>query len=161
MKCQYVRIFALIFTALFFVACDNKGNPTINEDNDVNLNSSSSEEAPENSSSSQEVPESSSSEESGDCKVVPICDAIVMDDFSTWNFIKDDAFGDEMEYIYTVDGKSLILTTIDANGTKKVNSNAYAMYDMTTAVSQDMSFRAVVSTCKGDNGNPRTKKVCE
>jgi hypothetical protein len=66
-----------------------------------------------------------------------------------------------MEYIYSVDGKTLVLTTIDSEGNKKVDDSAYSFYDMTKESSQEMAFNAVKSTCVDGSGNDRMKTVCE
>lgn len=137
----FTGITVLAFTAIAFTACDDTSSAK-NEDNNAVINSSSSEVTEQ-------------------CTEVFACDAIVKGDFSTWNFIRKDSFGDDMQYIYSVDGKSLILTTIDSEGNEKVNNSSYAMYDMTTAVSQEMAFNAVKSTCVGGGGNDRMVTVCE
>lgn len=165
----FTGITILAFTAIAFTACDDTSSAK-NEDNNAVINSSSSEVASisssseeilANSSSSEETLVSSSSEVTEQCTEVFACDAIVKGDFSTWNFIRKDSFGDDVQYIYSVDGKTLVLTTIDSEGNEKVNSNSYAMYDMTTAASQEMSFNAVKSTCVGGGGNDRMVTVCE
>lgn len=166
----FYGITVLAFSVIAFTACDDT-NSAKNEGDNTFISSSSeggflpvsssSEEILANSSSSEETFVSSSSEVTEQCTEVFACDAIVKGDFSTWNFIRKDSFGDDMQYIYSVDGKSLILTTIDSEGNEKVNSNSYAMYDMTTAVSQEMAFNAVKSTCVGGGGNDRMVTVCE
>jgi hypothetical protein len=166
----FYGITVLAFSVIAFTACDDT-NSAKNEGDNTFISSSSeggflpvsssSEEILANSSSSEETLVSSSSEVTEQCTEVFACDAIVKGDFSTWNFIRKDSFGDDMQYIYSVDGKSLILTTIDSEGNEKVNSNSYAMYDMTTAASQEMAFNAVKSTCVGGRGNDRMVTVCE
>lgn len=84
-----------------------------------------------------DVINSSSSEVTEQCTEVFACDAIVKGDYSTWNFIRKDSFGDDMEYIYSVDGKTLVLTTIDSEGNKKVDDSAYSFYDMTRKQSRN------------------------
>lgn len=137
----FYGITVLAFSVIAFTACDDT-NSAKNEDNNAVINSSSSEVTEQ-------------------CTEVFACDAIVKGDFSTWNFIRKDSFGDDMQYIYSVDGKTLVLTTIDSEGNKKVDDSSYAMYDMTTAVSQEMAFNAVKSTCVGGGGNDRMVTVCE
>jgi hypothetical protein len=137
----FKEITLLALTAIAFTACDDTSSAK-NEDNNDVINSSSSEVTEQ-------------------CTEVFACDAIVKGDYSTWNFIRKDSFGDDMEYIYSVDGKTLVLTTIDSEGNKKVDDSAYSFYDMTTAVSQEMAFNAVKSTCVGGGGNDRMKTVCE
>lgn len=137
----FYGITVLAFSVIAFTACDDTSSAK-NEDNNAVINSSSSEVTEQ-------------------CTEVFACDAIVKGDFSTWNFIRKDSFGDDMQYIYSVDGKTLVLTTIDSEGNKKVDDSSYAMYDMTTAVSQEMAFNAVKSTCVGGGGNDRMVTVCE
>lgn len=137
----FFGITVLAFSVIAFTACDDTSSAK-NEDNNAVINSSSSEVTEQ-------------------CTEVFACDAIVKGDFSTWNFIRKDSFGDDMQYIYSVDGKTLVLTTIDSEGNKKVDDSSYAMYDMTTAVSQEMAFNAVKSTCVGGGGNDRMVTVCE
>ena len=166
----FYGITVLAFSVIAFTACDDT-NSAKNEGDNTFISSSSeggflpvsssSEEILANSSSSEETLVSSSSEVTEQCTEVFACDAIVKGDFSTWNFIRKDSFGDDMQYIYSVDGKSLILITIDSEGNEKVNNSSYAMYDMTTAVSQEMAFNAVKSTCVGGGGNDRMVTVCE
>ncbi len=82
------------------------------------------------------------SENHGNCIDKSQCDAIVRGDFSTWHFVRADAFGEPTTYTYSVDGSTLIL---DIDG--KVNENSYSFYDMTKEASQEMAFLAVRSTC--------------
>lgn len=166
----FYGITVLAFSVIAFTACDGT-NSAKNEGDNTFISSSSeggflpvsssSEEILANSSSSEETFVSSSSEVTEQCTEVFACDAIVKGDFSTWNFIRKDSFGDDMQYIYSVDGKTLVLTIIDSEGNKKVDDSSYAMYDMTTAVSQEMAFNAVKSTCVGGRGNDRMVTVCE
>ena len=83
------------------------------------------------------------SENHGNCIDKSQCDAIVRGDFSTWHFVRADAFGEPTTYTYSVDGSKLIL---DIDG--KVNENSYSFYDMTKEASQEMAFLAVRSTCE-------------
>jgi hypothetical protein len=82
-------------------------------------------------------------ESNGNCIDKSQCDAIVRGDFSTWHFVRADAFGEPTTYTYSVDGSKLIL---DIDG--EVNENTYSFYDMTKEASQEMAFSAVKSTCK-------------
>ncbi len=82
-------------------------------------------------------------ETKGNCIDKSQCDAIVRGDFSTWHFVRADAFGEPTTYTYSVDGSKLIL---DIDG--KVNENSYSFYDMTKEASQEMAFLAVRSTCE-------------
>ena len=166
----FYGITVLAFSVIAFTACDDT-NSAKNEGDNTFISSSSeggflpvsssSEEILANSSSSEETFVSSSSEVTEQCTEVFACDAIVKGDFSTWNFIRKDSFGDDMEYIYSVDGKTLVLTTIDSEGNKKVDDSAYSFYDMTKESSQEMAFNAVKSTCVDGSGNDRMKTVCE
>lgn len=166
----FYGITVLAFSVIAFTACDGT-NSAKNEGDNTFISSSSeggflpvsssSEEILANSSSSEETFVSSSSEVTEQCTEVFACDAIVKGDFSTWNFIRKDSFGDDMQYIYSVDGKTLVLTTIDSEGNKKVDDSAYSFYDMTKESSQEMAFNAVKSTCVDGSGNDRMKTVCE
>ena len=93
------------------------------------------------------------------CDEVGACDAMDEKDFSTWHFVREDNFGDDATYTYTVDGSSLILTIVYADGTKDVN-NSYSMYDMTKESHVTMAFSAVKSTCKDGNGDKNTVRSC-
>lgn len=145
----------LAFAALTIIAC----NDTSSANNDVTLSSSSANNDVTLSSSS----ESSSSQDTigKTCIEVGACDAMVKDDVSTWNFVREDNFGDDMKYTYSVDEKTLILTTVDSNGDVKVNSTTYSFYDMTIDSSIEMAFNAAKSTCKSGGGNKHVKEVCE
>ena len=119
--------------------------------------SSSSVESAEISSSS-EVEESSSSdgikyEQKVVCSVVAAggaCDAMDKNDVSTWHFVGKDAFDRPVEYTYAADGRDLIVTIKDADGT---DTKTYSMYNMTSEVGVEMAFSAAKSTCKDVGGN--------
>lgn len=117
-------------------------------------------------SSSSNTRESSSSADSvrieikETCTEVAQCDGMVKIDVSTWRFTRKDAFGNDVEYIYSVDGSTLVLTTIEEDGTKKVDRTSYSFYDMTKEVSQEMAFSAAKATCKDGGGNDIVKKTC-
>ena len=100
----FFGITVLAFSVIAFTACDDTSSAK-NEDNNAVINSSSSEVTEQ-------------------CTEVFACDAIVKGDFSTWNFIRKNSFGDDMQYIYSVDGKTLVLTTIDSEGNKKVDDSS-------------------------------------
>ena len=87
--------------------------------------------------------ENEGSENHGNCIDKTQCDAIVRGDFSTWHFVRADAFGEPTTYTYSVDGSKLIL---DIDG--KVDKDSYSLYDMTTEVGKEYAFSAVRSTCK-------------
>ena len=138
--------------------------------------SSSSEKTSATSSSSENIESSSSSEESSSsgikafitptdsvvekCSVSGSCDKMDRDDVSTWHFVRKDNFGDNMEYIYTVDGETLILTTIDKDGVRKVDETSYSFYDMTKEASRQMAFSAIKSTCVDGGGNDIGDMFC-
>ena len=138
--------------------------------------SSSSVESSATSSSSEKGESSSSGVESSSsdknafikpidtvvekCSVSGGCDKMDRDDVSTWHFVRKDNFGDNMEYIYTVDGETLVLTTIDKDGVKKVDETSYSFYDMTKEASQQMAFSAIKSTCEDGGGNDIGDTLC-
>ena len=92
------------------------------------------------------------------CTEVGACDAMVKTDVSTWHFVRKDNFGDDAEYIYTVDGKDLIVTIKSADGT--TNSKTYSMYNMESEAGVEMAFNAAKSTCKNGGGNDNKVKNC-
>ena len=112
-----------------------------------------SNSAESNSSSSQKDEGSKKS-----CTEVPACDAMVKTDVSTWHFVRDDSFGDDAEYTYRADGRDLIVTIKNSDGSK--NSNTYSMYNMESEVGVEMAFKAAQSTCEDGNGNDRMVQKC-
>ena len=93
------------------------------------------------------------------CTEVGACDAMVKTDVSTWHFVRKDDFGDDAEYTYTVDGKDLIVTIKNADGT--TNSKTYSMYNMESEAGVEMAFNAAKSTCKNGGGNDNViSKTC-
>ncbi len=92
------------------------------------------------------------------CTEVGVCDAMVKTDISTWHFVRKDDFGDDAEYTYTVDGKDLIVTIKNADGT--TNSKTYSMYNMESEAGVEMAFNAAKSTCKNGGGNDNKIKSC-
>ena len=92
------------------------------------------------------------------CTEVGACDAMVKTDISTWHFVRKDDFGDDAEYTYTVDGKDLIVTIKNADGT--TNSKTYSMYNMESEAGVEMAFNAAKSTCKNGGGNDNKVKNC-
>ena len=92
------------------------------------------------------------------CTEVGVCDAMVKTDISTWHFVRKDDFGDDAEYTYTVDGKDLIVTIKNADGT--TNSKTYSMYNMESEADVEMAFNAAKSTCKNGGGNDNKIKSC-
>ena len=77
---------------------------------------------------------------------VKTCDEMVKDDVSTWHFVRKDAFGDDAEYIYKAEGRDLIVTINDANGS---DTKTYSMYTMESEVGVEMAYRAAKATCEG------------
>ena len=92
------------------------------------------------------------------CTEVGVCDAMVKTDISTWHFVRKDDFGDDAEYTYTADGKDLIVTIKNADGT--TNSKTYSMYNMESEAGVEMAFNAAKSTCKNGGGNDNKIKSC-
>ena len=131
--------------------------------------SSSSVESAEISSSS-EVEESSSSdgikyEQKVVCSAAATagaCDAMDKSDINTWHFVGKDAFDRPVEYTYKAEGRDLIVTIKDADGT---DTKTYSMYNMTSEVGIEMAFRAAKSTCEDVGGNEGvaddTEQTCD
>ena len=92
------------------------------------------------------------------CTEVGACDAMVKTDISTWHFVRKDVFGDDAEYTYAADGKDLIITIKNADGT--TNSKTYSMYNMESEAGVEMAFNAAKSTCKDGGGNDVVTKTC-
>lgn len=92
------------------------------------------------------------------CTEVGACDAMVKADISTWHFVRKDAFGDDAEYTYAADGKDLIITIKNADGSK--NSKTYSMYNMESEVGMEMAFNAAKATCEDGGGNDNKIKSC-
>ncbi len=92
------------------------------------------------------------------CTEVGACDAMVKTDISTWHFVRKDNFGDDAEYTYTVDGKDLIVTIKNADGS--TDSKTYSMYNMESEAGVEMAFNAAKSTCKNGGGNDNKVKSC-
>ena len=141
--------------------------------NDLLEESSSSgalSDEPESSSdkaSTDKSAESSSSKEADDepgftvteiCTEIGACDAMVKSDVDTWHFIRKDAFGDDAEYIYRADGRDLIVTIKNADGTTE--SKTYSMYNMESEVGVEMAYSAARSTCKDGGGNDNVIRTC-
>ncbi len=76
---------------------------------------------------------------------VKTCDEMVKGDVSTWHFIRKDAFGRDAEYIYKAEGRDLIITINDANGT---DTKTYSMYNMESEAGVEMAYQAAKATCK-------------
>jgi uncharacterized protein (TIGR02145 family) len=83
---------------------------------------------------------------------------MVKADISTWHFVRKDAFGDDAEYTYAADGKDLIITIKNADGSK--NSKTYSMYNMESEVGMEMAFNAAKATCEDGGGNDVVTKTC-
>lgn len=125
---------------------------------------------PESSSdkaAADESAQSSSSKEADDgprftvtetCTEIGACDAMVKSDVDTWHFIRKDAFGDDAEYIYKADGRDLIVTIKNADGTTE--SKTYSMYNMESEVGVEMAYSAARSTCKDGGGNDNVIRTC-
>lgn len=127
--------------------------------------SSSSSNGKSKSSSSKTVAKSSSSQQNGSgftvnetCTESGACDAMVKSDISTWHFVRKDDFGDNAEYTYKVDGRDLIVTIKNADGS--TSSNTYTMYNMESEVGVEMAFNAAKSTCNSGGGNNNVVKTC-
>lgn len=125
--------------------------------------SSSSEEVcavftPEAADTTKKEPGEPTYEVTETCEEVGACDAMVKADVSTWHFIRKDNFGDDAEYIYKADGKDLIITIKNADGTTE--SKTYSMYNMESEAGIEMAFSAAKSTCKDGGGNDKTTTSC-
>lgn len=92
------------------------------------------------------------------CKDVGACDAMVKTDVSTWHFVRKDAFGDDVEYIYKANGKNLVVTIKNADGS--TDSKTYSMYNMESEAGVEIAFNAAKSTCKDGGGNDKKVKSC-
>ena len=92
------------------------------------------------------------------CTEVGACDAMVKTDVSTWHFVRKDAFGDDAEYIYRADGRDLIVTIKNADGS--TDTKTYSMYNMESDVGVEMAFNAAKSTCMDGGGNDNKEKSC-
>ncbi|WP_254917471.1 FISUMP domain-containing protein [Fibrobacter sp. UWB4] len=136
---NYTRLLVLsaIFSTMVFIACDD-GNSASQVDD---------------FSPSQETVEAGRT-----CVLLPACDAMVLQNINTWHFVRKDAFGKDVEYTYKADGRDLILTI--KNGDGSVNSKTYFMYNMESDAGVEMAYSAAKATCKDGGGNDRTTKVC-
>jgi len=76
------------------------------------------------------------------------CDAIDQDDFATWKFIRKDSFGSAMQYVYTVEGNKLVVTTTDSKCSVKRDDSSYSFYNMEHESSVFMAYNAVLGTCR-------------
>lgn len=138
-----------------------KSSSSENSSSSVNHQSDSDK----NSSSSAKEQKSSSSQNPGfeikeTCTETRACDAMDRKDVSTWNFTIKDSFGKDVKYIYSVEGETLVLTTIEADGTKKEDRTSYSFYNMTKESSQEMAFMAARSTCRNGGGDDVIIKDC-
>lgn len=145
---HFKKIFlsAAIVSMAGLVACgdDSSSNATDSSDSkDSTITSSNSEETDSSESKNEERTPDDSSNSKGNCIDKSQCDAIVRGDFSTWHFVRADAFGEPTTYTYSVDGSKLIL---DIDGQK--DESSYSFYDMTKEASKELAFNAVKSTCK-------------
>ncbi len=140
---------------------DGEGDEGGDENSPDSEKGSSSSVAPsdvEGSSSSAEVDDGPGFEVKETCTEVGACDAMVKADISTWHFVRKDAFGDDAEYTYTADGKDLIITIKNADGSR--NSKTYSMYNMESEVGVEMAFNAAKATCEDGGGNDVVTKTC-
>ncbi|WP_294115152.1 FISUMP domain-containing protein [uncultured Fibrobacter sp.] len=140
---------------------DGKGDEGGDENSPDSEKGSSSSVAPsdvEGASSSAEVDDGPGFEVKETCTEVGACDAMVKADISTWHFVRKDAFGDDAEYTYAADGKDLIITIKNADGSK--NSKTYSMYNMESEVGMEMAFNAAKATCEDGGGNDVVTKTC-
>lgn len=92
------------------------------------------------------------------CRDMGACDAMVKTDVSTWHFVRKDDFGDDAEYIYKANGKDLIVTIKNADGS--TDSKTYSMYNMESEAGVEIAFNAAKSTCKDGGGNDNKVKSC-
>ena len=96
---------------------------------------------------------SSSSTESGsDVTDGGACDAMDKNDVSTWHFIGKDAFGDDVEYTYSVNADDdLVLSTKGVNG----SNETVVAHNMSKEIYALTAFNAAKSTCESKSGNIR------
>ena len=92
------------------------------------------------------------------CTETGSCDAMVKTDVSTWHFVRKDAFGDDAEYTYKADGRDLIVSIKNADGSTETKT--YSMYNMESEVGVEMAFNAAKSTCEDGGGNDVVKESC-
>jgi uncharacterized protein (TIGR02145 family) len=173
-----------VFSALMFVACgddssstnaitppdgDGWSEPYDQPKSSAIGNSSSSGKDAKNSSSSSDKMEGSSSSRPTEifepelkvnetCSEKGACDAMLKTDVGTWHFVRKDAFGKDAEYTYKAEGRDLIVTIKNADGT--TDSKTYSMYNMESEVGVEMAFNAAKSTCKDGGGNDRIVNSC-
>ena len=75
------------------------------------------------------------------------CEAMVKTDITTWHFTKNDAFGDPVEYQYSINGDGQIeLTTTGVNITG--GTSAKVLYQKSTEVYMETAFSAAKATCQ-------------
>ena len=90
----------------------------------------------------EEVPSSSSSAGDEDQ-----CEAMVKTDITTWHFTKNDAFGDPVEYQYSINGDGQIeLTTTGVNITGGTSTKV--LYQKSTEVYMETAYSAAKATCQ-------------
>ena len=78
------------------------------------------------------------------------CDAMDKNDVSTWHFVGKDAFGDAVEYTYSVNADDdLVVSTKGVNG----SNEKVVAHNMSKAVYAEMAFSAAKSTCESVGGN--------
>lgn len=114
---------------------------------------------PEKADTTKTTPAEYIYEQKESCEDVKACDAMDEKDVSTWHFVREDKYGDDVTYTYKVDGYSLILVIEHAEGVMEID-HSYDRYDMTLASHVAMAFDAVKSACEDGNGNKNTVKSC-
>ena len=119
---------------------------------------SSSSSVKSSSSQSTEILESEISVKES-CLSQGACDAMVKTDVSTWHFVRKDDFGDDAEYTYAVNGKDLVVSIKNADGT--TDTKTYSMYNMESEAGVEVAFNAAKSTCKDGDGNSRVSITCK
>ena len=130
--------------------------------------SSSGKDAKKSSSSSDKMEGSSSSRPTEifepelrvneTCSEKGACDAMLKTDVGTWHFVRKDAFGKDAEYTYKAEGRDLIVTIKNADGT--TDSKTFSMYNMESEAGVEVAFNAAKSTCKDGGGNDRIVNSC-
>ena len=154
-----MKYFAMLFlSAALFVACSGESSDPIAPDSNGKISSSSvTLQSSSSSSRPTEIlePEITVNET---CTEVGACDAMIKTNINTWHFVRKDAFGDDAEYIYRADGRDLIVTIKNADGS--TDSKTYSMYNMESEAGVEIAFNAAKATCKDGGGNANKVKNC-
>ena len=91
-------------------------------------------------------------ESSSDVTDGSACDAMDKNDVSTWHFIGKDAFGDDVEYTYSVNADDdLVLSTKGVNG----SNEKVVAHNMSREVYALTAFNGVKATCESNVGNTK------